>query len=476
MSNDDWNKSITELLRPLTDEELAIQREKGDAFLRKIFSGDVEDNTLAEVLRTIVEKNCWFIPLREDGQPAIVTAAKGEFERAVWGEKKSDGRRVVRKGQGGQLLPIYLNSQHGRSSVISGCDLVRSLPSAIDGLLLYEDSEQPLELSSEYFPKMKALIGSVEVESSLIADEPIDTGKLKQYEWLVDMVDNEHLRRNTSVIEANVGTAFTHGDREFDTDHRPAVTMDGAALFRKVLDTPNFDGLAINSPIRFGSGKEPIQNMVLSLGFLQRAVSEDSCYLRVVTPQARSIKEVEMWLLLNEFPEVREIFEEINPGGETVIYAAAKSPSISWRSQETFGEQEPALVKSPRFVIKPAPDTMPGYGKGRSKILCPGLIARCLYLEERSNEGAHSWPPGRNFLIGKLLNQGEIDLANQRLRLAHELLKLLPDGEQQIPRTECLSVSGAAFLRRLPETGSRMWIEKTIRNAEKYARKWVWGG
>ncbi len=341
---------------------------------------------------------------------------------------------------------------------------------------MYEDSEQPLELASEYFPKLKALIGSVEVESSLIADDPIDTAKLRQYEWLVDMVDNEYLRRNTSVIEANVGTAFTHGDREFDTGHRPAVTMDGAALFRKVIDTPNFDGLAINSPIKFGPGEEPIQNMVLSLNFLKRAAGEDSCYLRVITPEARSLKEVEAWLLLNEFPAAEEILEEKNSAGELVIYAAAKSPSVSWRSQETFGEQEPALVKSPRFLIRPAPDIMPGYGKGCSKILCPGLIARCLYLEARSKDGVHTWPPGRNFLIGKLLDQSEIDRANQRLNLAHELLKLLPDGEQQIPRTACLSVCGAAFLRTLPETGSRRWIEKIIRDAEKHARKWVWGG
>ncbi len=107
MSNDDdWNKSITELLRPLTDEELAIQREKGDAFLRKIFSGDVEDNTLSEVLRTIVEKKCWFIPLREDVQLAIVSAAKGEFERAVWGEKRVTEEESFVRGKAVSYCPF----------------------------------------------------------------------------------------------------------------------------------------------------------------------------------------------------------------------------------------------------------------------------------------------------------------------------------------------------------------------------------
>lgn len=482
----DWDDSSTEDSETLatflgqrqSEAERAEQRAKADEFIRKILSGDVDDQSGPYKLRAIVEHDRWYVPVKDNGRFELLNVAKGQYERLICDVSKKDGRRTERKGKGGQFLPVYCQEPAAmRTICVDGRTLARSLPVNVTGLLIQNlDEDTPRELSSEFFPQMVSLADSVEIEDVLLADGPVDAAKLRSYQWLVDMVNDERVHLSPSIIEGAVATIFTHHDREYGTEHHPPIKMDGTTIFRRILNDAQFDGIVINSYSTFGRCGKSVQNMLLSLSFLQRALDQDTCHLRVKDLTARSRAEFELWLYINSFPTEREIIEETDANGQRIIYAVSKQPVESWREQECCGLQDAQMVSTPKFIIQPAPDSKPGFGKGASSILCPGLLARELYVRPpKGKQTIHNWRPGRKMIVGRLLSEEDINDSLRRLTIAHELLKLVPAGANRVPRSAMLTVVGADFVRRVPYCCSRAWIETEIEEAERYSRKWVWG-
>ena len=84
---------------------------------------------------------------------------------------------------------------------------------------------------------------------------------------------------------------------------------------------------------------------------------------------------------------------------------------------------------------------------GKSHILCPALMAQKLYgqLPERQRK-LNKWCPGKSFGLGRSLSEADIAASRLRLRLANEILKLIPAQGDAIVRQSVLSVQGAKFL------------------------------
>lgn len=475
-ANADDYRSLSNLLGKPSEAEQEAQRKRADEFIRALFFGDVEFGSEDELLRSIVERAAWFLPVKEDGNFEILNVRRGEYERAIWGVAK-DGRRTDRTGKGGQFISAYSHERPGVPTCrLTGRALARRLPDGIAGILICdEEGERACEVGSEFFPKLRGLIDSVDIEEALLCNGPVDSLMLRRFTWLVDKY-NGHLRHNQAIAEGDVAGVFTHRDRELDTTDQPAVEISGDEIFRLVADDPTLDGVVINAASAFGSADVSVQNMVLSPGFLHRLFHEKRSYLRVQKPIARSIDEVNLWLEINDFPKERRIVEEQDSQGRTTLTAVSLNVSEHWRYQETVGLQDERLAVSPTFTLQPESlDAGGGFGESASLILCPGLLARELYVAPGKKGAKAEYKPGMKLLVGRLLTDEQLEESRQRQIIAEELLKLVPRGEESIPRHAILTVRGADFLRRLPETGTREWIAVTLQQCKRNTAKWVWG-
>jgi hypothetical protein len=82
--------------------------------------------------------------------------------------------------------------------------------------------------------------------------------------------------------------------------------------------------------------------------------------------------------------------------------------------------------------------------------------------------------PGSNFLIGKKVDDYSIEQAKRRERWASELLKFLPPGVDTIPRDAFHTAKGASLAQEFPHAAKRDWIEATLKQAQKFTKRWVW--
>lgn len=462
-------QEIAEMMSPALKEKRE-REEKHQKFITDILTGDSEDNSGPYEMRCIVEQKDWYVPLDENGQYEILNVKKGEYERIVAGINKKDGRRTVRGGQGGQFLPVYKNKGNGNFAHLDGPQLINSLPAKITGLLVEKKIGEPLEeLSSEFFEPLRKLIKSAEVENVLLSDGPINTAKLREATFIVAMNNNK-----LPYVNYDLAHIATNEDMDLISSESKKE-MKGEEIFKLVLRQDYFAGIIFNSPCMFGPEGDEIKDMAVSLNFLDRALKSDSCELRAPKMVARNRKEFEYWLDMEFFPKANDIIEEKNTDGTTSIYAVTKEPCNYWRPQETtYGTIEPKIVSTPRFKLLNEPVGENELAKGPSPILCPGLIAKSLYYQLPVKDRRENiWRPGKSLLFARWLSAQDIADSKERIMLANELLKLIPQSEDSIPQTSLLSVAGGQFLCWIQAARKREWVKTVLEQAKRNCKTFV---
>lgn len=466
-------EELDEMMSP----ELALKRAREKQFnenFARLLSGDGEDNAGPYKLRCVVEHDRWYIPVKSDGSWAILNAQKGEYERLIAGVDKADGRRTDRQGRGGQMLPVYAQEPGDQSAckVLDGPGLVRSLPSNISALLIQIEPSDPLrELGKEYFDDLKSLAYAVELESMLMRDSGVDSAKLLERDFVAAMY-NEGLWQS-----AGVASLGTHSDSLYVRDPEVTIKPERAKkIFEEVLEDESFCGIVVNPMHEIGASVSNIKGLYLSPGFIHRTVCGGGGPLRVERYMARSREEFELFLEQTNFPTPYQIVESKDAQGKPTIQAVSTQAPVSWSIFECDSAQEADQVKTPCFELALAPGSDQEIAAGKSYILCPALMAQKLYgqLPERQRK-LNKWCPGKSFGLGRSLSEADIAASRLRLRLASEILKLIPAQSDAIARQSILSVQGAKFLGWAGFAGKKSWIEETRDQAKKYDKKFVLG-
>lgn len=458
-------EEIAEMMSP----ELAKKREderKHKELMLDLMSGNFDDNTDGYKLRYMVEHDDWYLPLADDGDFEIQNVKKEEYERLFAGLNKKSGKKTVRAGQGGQLLPVYQSQSkiNGKFKHVNGRELARLLPENISGLLVdWIEDDTKRELSKDYFEELHMLADAVEVERLLCVDGPVDTEKLRNSQFLVAYYKND------PYVHFDLAYASTHLDNKYFSDQATVETMACTDLFKAVLKQDFYAGLKIYLGSIFSRKSVELPNVVLSRNFMTRALSENSCHWRAPELVARNKEEFELWLDFSRFPKEREIVEE-SIDGKRFIHAVSKKEEDSWSLQETseLKRESPRIVKTDKFELLNLESNAEEIAPQASKILCPGHLAGLLFywLPERDRR-EFVWRPGFSLGFCRLLSSKDIAASKERIKYINELLKLIPQGETAIPLSALLSYEGGKFFCFKPMARQLDWLKQALAQAKK---------
>lgn len=466
---------IAEMMSPAIAQK-KMQEAKHKELIWQILSGDVEDNAGPYEMRCIVENDLWFVPIKSDGKFQILNVKKGEFARLYAAVSKKDGRRTVREGRGGQLLPIYRQLPDGADredfAQIDGRQLARTLPSNITGLLVERQSDEPLrELDSEYFPTLRGLADAIELEDALMAGGRIKSELLLNYRFRVAMYNDRLWQRR------ELASIATFADKQFfDSVEITVVEMSGKEIFTRILEDGTYAGAILNPGHDLGRHGEMFRGLMLSLNLIDRLLHQDETTLGLEQYIVRSRAEFEEWLTHVYFPKPYQIIEEEDLSGKSFIWATATGVNLEWSilECETFCERL-SQVETPKFELRSAPGSEDDLAAGRSQVLCPARLARNLFLQlPERNRRDFIWAPGKNVGLGRILSAKDVEASRERVKLATELLKLI-DGSQAISPRTMLSVDGAQFVQELPKLAARAWAESALQQAKRYCKPFVIG-
>ncbi len=466
---------LDELMSPTLAEERARKR-KFDETLMGIFTGDSEDFSGPYKLRTVVESESWLIPLTDAGKPLILNVKKGEHEKLFASISKKDGRRTDREGNGGQLLPVLQNKmgniEHYKQ--VNGRELARSIPKGITGLLVEWtelESNSLRELDKEHFHELSALADAIEIEDKLMNEIFVDVEAFKKYSFLV------MLFKNKLWMNDNVAQIATYEDSYYLNDSEVRVErMDGSTIISKVLADSDYCGIVVNPGYEVGRKGENKRGLLLSMHHIKRLARNEVGPYRVKEYVTRSREEFELWLEQTFFPTPYEIVEEKDSSGKIFLHAVSHAAESKWESIEFQNAKEKNYTETPKFELRLAPGNPDELAAGTSSILCPALLARRLFVmlpQERRRD--YKWLPGKSFGLGRLLSEQDITNSKLRVRLANEILKLMPAAAESIERTSMLTVDGASFMAWGKDLPTRTWIESARDQSKKFDKKLVMG-
>jgi len=458
-------EEIAEMMSP----ELAKKKEderKHNKQMLDIMAGNFDDNTDGYKLRYMVEHDDWYLPIASDGDFEILNIQKDEFERLFSGKDKKSGKKIVREGQGGQLLPVYQSEAKvsGKFKHVNGRELARLLPKNISGLLVdWIEDDTRRELSKEYFSRLKMLADAVEVERALCVDGPVDATKLRTARFLVAWYQDH------PYVNYDLAYAATSEDNIYFSDQATVKEMSGAELFETVLKHDYLAGLKISLGSIFSATSVELQNVVVSCNFLSRALSEDMCEWRAPKLVARNREEFALWLDFERFPAEREIIEQ-TIDGKKFIHAVSKKEDDTWYLQETnnINRKTPQIVKTDRFELLNLASSSDEIAPGPSQILCPGRLAGWLFftLPERDRR-EFVWRPGISLGFCRVIGGSDVALSKERVRYINELIKLIPPGETAIPSSALLSYEGGKFFCFKPDARKLDWLKQALAQAKK---------
>lgn len=464
------------ILRQRMEAENAAKREQFDASLKKLFAASFDDpkSAWAHLLRMIVEYNAWFVPVDASGEIKLTAVPKGKYRLAI--DPDPPKRHPKDKGgHGGQLMSLFFNQPHESNITLDGREIVRRLDSTLDGVLIWNADGAPRELPRQHFAALHELATAYTVEAMLLTPAPDQVNALKQATWLVEMNDNQPAI-NSSLGKGRMVHAYTHADRAMSRSHA-VKPMTGAELFAHVASNEQIDGVLVNLFHLLDHGGTSINQLVLSPAFAV-CLSEGMDIRAGANPlPARNHAEIELWLALHDFPSQDRQLITTHEADRSMIQAISHHASY-WRVQETAAEQRIGMAPttSPMFALPPHPDdgTSAEIAAGASQILCAGLLAKQLNAQSIGGADAEQfWNVGLWLGFGRYVRQWERELSLKRLKLANELVKLLPNGANEIPRSALLTVEGAAFLANYPHARTRAWIEATARRAQQFTRRWA---
>jgi len=61
------------------------------------------------------------------------------------------------------------------------------------------------------------------------------------------------------------------------------------------------------------------------------------------------------------------------------------------------------------------------------------------------------------------------------MEVVQELLKLIEEGQDRIPRSAILTVEGAKVFSNAPFAREKQWLEASLQRAEKFCNAFAWG-
>lgn len=461
-------------------------------FVRNLFMSAAKDTALPDLL-TVIVKTDWSVPIDSQSILQCLDAKPGEYRLMLEVEPKTKGKGKNKKagqqsprqkvgGHGGKLVPLHaVQSSYAQKSpddssdvakVLSGREIIRTIPADVDGLLVHLDEEAPFEITSEYFALMRTIADECDLEDLIVFPQPGQVDKLLQAKWWVEVEEDQVVAKQI-LDERRVVYARVREDR-LGLSFSRFKQMTGEQLFRAVMRIQDAHGLVIDELL--GSPDNQFYTPLFSLECIEKLLEGNDTRVGVEPLPARSLEEIELWLQLRRFPSQNRRVLDASHDGQTLIRVMVPD-GANWTVMECLGNQcfrKP--VWSPVFSL-PSPEAkrVSGFGDGHSKILCPGLLARELNAGAFQN-GANAekyWKVGRNLLFGRLLDRVDIEMSEKRLKIARELQKLIPQGMNTIPRSRMRSVEGAAFVEEHPHGATRSWIEETVKQAERFTKTWV---
>lgn len=450
------------------EEERAAESARYTETLKRLFLGTDTGPSAEEVRRSVAGRETWHIPTTEDGGWLIREERAGRYRLAV-GEEPGQ-----KSGRGGRLLRLYSTAPEGPSREVSGPELLRSLPPGLDGLLLCEPPDAFVELRSEHFGELSRLLDALGLEEVLAHPGPDQLERLLRATWWVTAHRDGTVWSIQEALDEEVAVqAYSHPDR-FIGDRSALKPMSGEELFRQASARADCDGIVVNRYHSMGRGDARIRGIGFGPGLIHGFLSGEDRRPGAAPLPAQTRAEALLWLRTRRFPGNGRLIEAPLPSG--MLIRSYREEGSAWRMQETLTDQvETPETWSPVFSLAD-PDAS-GFGPGPSRILCPGLLAVELgalsHLHGKDPESL--WSPGRSLIVGRLTDEQDRKQSAERLLLARELEKLLPEGAPEIPWSACLTVRGASVFRRNPAARTRDWIERTVRRAEQFTKGWVPG-
>lgn len=471
LSSSDPKPQASAAYRRHLEEQRAADRAILAATLRSIVLGVHQGPNAEELCRSIGERSEWHVPVDESGAPLVREERAGRYRLAI-GEKPGDNKKG---GLGGRLLRLYSTPPEGPSRALSGREALRSLPEGLDGILLCDPPDAFVELRSEHLKDLPALLDALDLEEALFDPGPGQVDRLLRATWWVSCSEDGKLRPVREFAEEELAVeAFTHPDRIVG-ERKGFRPMKGERLFRLITEAADCDGIVVNRHFTMGWGDLRIRGIGFGPAMIHGFLRGEDLRPGAAPLPAQTKDEVRLWLRTRRFPgDGSRLIEAPLPSG-TLIRAYRKQGS-GWRMQETLLEQfETSVTWSPVFELGDPEAT--GYGPKPSRIVCPGLLA--VELGARSFHNGENperlWSPGRWLVAGYLTDELDRKCSAERLEMARELEKLLPEGAAEIPWSACLTVRGASVFRLNPAARTRDWIERTVRRAEQFTKPWVFG-
>ncbi|MBX3074466.1 hypothetical protein KF913_11095 [Candidatus Obscuribacterales bacterium] len=420
--------------------------------------------------RTIIESRCWYVEIQGDGAIHLRNVQHGEFDLAIDRQVKSV--KGKKRGQGGKLLAIFVDEpKNYATKKMTGRELLRSLTDSVDGLLVHLPNKAAVEFPRSDFRDFNGFAEMCELEDMLLFPANNQIEKLLAATWFVEKNEDGSLLLNWAPDCKQLVHVHTHPSKASSFDAYRLQPMSGHELFQSLLDNQTANGIVVNLISTIGV-QPSLRQLFLSRSIVKNIVQGLDTRVGVNPLPIRNTDEISDWLDMRKFPVAgRKIIDA--PFEEYTLYRAVVPQGCEISMQEAGKQKEtPGPTWSPVFIqskISPISRDEP------SRIVCPGFYAEQL--------GAHflvggsdprRFNPGSNFLIGKKVDDYSIEQAKRRERWASELLKFLPPGVDTIPRDAFHTAKGASLVQEFPHAAKRDWIEATLKQAQKFTKRWVW--
>lgn len=465
-----------------TPSEKAPERQNKSAPLfnqaiMDLFASSANDTAVPDFLTTVVKQDAWWIATMSDGSLNTISARSGEFRKMMEQDQPPSQKRKRQKseytGSGGILLPVYDEQPPEKlTKKVTGCELAQTIGRGLDGLLIHSKDQSEFEIDSSHFDLMKQLADETELEKCLTVPAPGQIKKLLQSTWYAEYHHSDNAKICT---RDRLALVYTRPDR-LGLGYNKRVSMPGEVLFRKLVEQ-NVGGALIEIS-RIGLKHYETSTIIWSPAVFNKLLEDEDIRPGANPMPAQSVDEIKLWLDLSNFPHNNRRFLETTVNGEKLVRVVVPDSS-EWQALETIKLEfkKPGPTLSPVFSI-PAQEKLfeSAFGPHPSRLLCPGLLAAELgaMAFQIGKYPEKLWHPGRWLLVGRLLNQTDIDNSKKRLTLARELQKLIPPGVDSIPLSAISTNKGMQVFHEHPTAFTKTWIDATVAQAEKYTKSFVW--
>lgn len=434
-------------------------------------SRDLPPPTLMSLIRR-PDGAPWFVPLDDGGQDALVRVPRGTFP-AIDGTSPAIDRDLRTAER--VLLPLHDSAPERPARSVEGWRVPSLFESPIDGVLVHGRGHAPRVAGRRDLPAMAAMAAALDLEAMLLAPADGQCDRLLGATWHAIVKGGKTVRFAFGGRARRI-RAFTCPNPDVLTNGERFQAMDGRTFFGTVGATADHDGVEVDAPDGFIGRDAPERNSVLLAPvFALRIVDGHDTRPGAIPLAARNLDEVALWLRLADFPGSwltdpgYDLVEVPGGGGRTLIEARSRQGG-TWTPVETAFDKQRRRpeVRSPAFAVgQDRPGDDGGLGPGTTRILCAGLMARWLAADAHLGLG-HDLP------FVTWVGAAHRAWAAGRLRLAVELLKLIPAGEDGLPRSAVLTVRGGEFLRNEPACTGRAWIEARRDWLRRHTKRVVW--